>query len=177
MGHCFWDGASSQFTKSFHPLVPRDIFTGTKGAGKHLRLMQIRSRCFRSAHSGLRSRTVSYLSLCLFLCRPPRPTDPPVLSLATFHLRGLLAQVVSCGGLRCCLTSSLTSHTTKHRERLVCALSASIKIFLSFSREKNKRAYVKNIWHFSDGDKIITAKSWFIRNLQKNIIYNNNKRN
>lgn len=120
-GTLLWDGASSQFTKSFHPLFSRDIFTGTKGAGKHLRLMQIRSRCFRSAHSGLRSCTVSYLSLCLFLYRSPRPTILP-FSLATFHLRGLLAQVVSCGGLRCCLTSSLTSHTTKHRERLVCAL-------------------------------------------------------
>lgn len=46
-------------------LLSRDIFTSTKGAGTHLHLMQIRSRCFRSAHSGLRSRTVFYLSLCL----------------------------------------------------------------------------------------------------------------
>lgn len=118
-----WNDASSQFTKSFRPLFPRDIFTGTKGAGKHLRLMQIRSRCFRLAHSGLRSRTVFYLSLSFFLSLSHSLSFSSSRSiLATFHLRGLLAQVVSCGGLRCCLTSSLTSHTTKHRERLVCAL-------------------------------------------------------
>ena len=46
-------------------LLSHDIFTDTKGAGTHLHLMQIRSRCFRSAHSGLRSRTVFYLLLYL----------------------------------------------------------------------------------------------------------------
>jgi len=42
----------------------------TKEAGTHLHLMQIRSRCFRSAHSGLRSRTVFGLSLSLSFSLP-----------------------------------------------------------------------------------------------------------
>lgn len=53
-------------------LLQRDILTGTKGAGMHLRLMQIRSRCFRSAHSGLRSRTVSPASRSLLSRRSSR---------------------------------------------------------------------------------------------------------
>lgn len=51
-------------------LLQRDISTGTKGAGMHLHLMQIRSRCLRSARSGLRSRTVS-----------PVPPIPPAASV------------------------------------------------------------------------------------------------
>lgn len=122
-----WDDASSQFTKSFHPLLPRDIFTGNKRSRQtpapyadKVEVLQV---------SPLRVKvTYRLLSLALSLSLASStvhllvPRSILSFSLATFHLRGLLAQVVSCGGLRCCLTSSLTSHTTKHRERLVCAL-------------------------------------------------------
>lgn len=99
-------------------LLSRDIFTGTKGAGTHLRLMQIRSRCFRSAHSGLRSRTVVCLSFSLSFSRLLSFLLSSSLVLPR-HLRGLLAQVVSRGGLRRSLTSPFTSYATKHRESFV----------------------------------------------------------
>lgn len=59
MQHCLGRRELAIYKIVFFAPRARDIFISIKGAGKHLRLMQIRSRCFRLAYSGLRSRAPS----------------------------------------------------------------------------------------------------------------------
>lgn len=114
-------------------LLQRDISTGIKEAGVHLRLMQIRSRCLRSAHSGLRSRTVSLLPLV--------PSFSSVVVLSHGHSRSpsLPPARTSRAGSpswRIEMLPDVTSYATANTVEVLSALPASIKILISIPRGK-----------------------------------------